>query len=76
MTGKKKTLHNKEQGDEVETASKFSGCDTKREENADITEFDEDNCTINDQIVQTRNFDYRSDHESEAVKKTNRKGTE
>ena len=47
MTGKKRTLHNKERGDEVKTASKFSGSDTKREKNADITEVDEDYCTIN-----------------------------
>ena len=67
MTGKKRTLHNKEQGDEVETASKFSGSDTKREENADITEVDEDYCTINDRIFQACNFDYRSDQESEAA---------
>ena len=78
MTGKKITLHNKERGDEVETASKFSGSDTKREENADITEVDEDYCTINDQIFQTCNFDYRSDQESEAAEilQTNRKETE
>ena len=67
MTGKKRTLHNKERGDEVETASKFSGSDTKREENADITEDDEDYCSINDQIFQACNFDYRSDQESEAA---------
>ena len=48
MTGKKRALRNKERGDEVETASKFSGSDTEREENADITEVDEDYCTIND----------------------------
>ena len=35
------------------TASKFSGSDTEIEENVDITEVDEDYCTINDQIVQT-----------------------
>ena len=75
MTGKKRTLCNKQRGDEVETASKFSGSDTEREENADITEVDEDYCTINDQIVQTHNFDYRSDQESEApeILQTNRK---
>ena len=78
MTGKKITLHNKERGDEVETASKFSGSDTKREKNADITEVDEDYCTINDRIFQTCNFDYRSDQESEAAEilQTNRKETD
>ena len=76
MTGKKRTLHNKERGDEVETASKFSGSDTKREENADITEVDEDYCTINDRIFQACNFDHRSDQELEAaVKQTYRKDT-
>ena len=65
MTGKKRTLRNKERGDEVETASKFSGSDTEREENADITEVDEDYCTINDEVVKTCNFDYRLDQESE-----------
>ena len=71
MTGKKRALLNKKkQGDEVETASKFSGSDTEWEENTNITEVDEDCCTINDQIVQTCNFDSRSDHELEAVKKT------
>ena len=75
MTGKKRTLRNKQRGVEVKTASKFSGSDTEREENADITEVDEDHCTINDQIVQTRCFDYRSDQESEApeILQTNRK---
>ena len=44
------------------TASKFSGSDTEIEENVDITEVDEDYCTINDQIVQTCCFfNYRSD---------------
>ena len=40
-------MSNKERGDEVKTASKFSGSDTEREKNADITEVDEDYCTIN-----------------------------
>ena len=53
MTGKKRSLSNKEWGDEEVTASKFSGSDTEIEENVDITEVDEDYCTINDQIVQT-----------------------
>ena len=76
ITGKKRTLHNKERADEVETAFTFSGSDTKREKNADITEVDEIYCTINDRIVQACNFDYRSDQESEAVKQNYRKETE
>ena len=35
-----------------------------KEKNADITEVDEDYCTINDQIVKPINFDYRSDQEA------------
>ena len=75
MTGKKRTIRNKEPRDEVGTASKFSGSDTEIEENADITEVDEDYCTINDQIVQTCNFDYRLDQASETAE-TNRKETD
>ena len=56
MTEKKRALGYKEWGDEVVTASKFSGSDTEIEENVDITEVDEDYCTINDQIVQTCYF--------------------
>ena len=75
MTGKKRTPCNKERGDEVKTASKFSGSNSEREENAYITEVDEDYCTINDQTVQTCDFDYRLDQESEAAEilQTNRK---